>query len=410
MTRRFDQTAARPHAIRGLLIGVWALGLCGCSVADPLADAFTVRDSAGVRIMESAGPVWAEGGQWALTSEPVLTIGVAEGAPELEFQTILGLTRLANGNIVVGNRGTRELRFFAPDGRFLRAAGRDGEGPGEFRTFNGVYRYRADSLIVWDYRLHRWSVLDTTGEFARLFAPSRPGMNPRSLAPLRDGSLIIADRWIESRELRSVDHQRLFRFSPEGVLLDSLGSYRAGESFRPSNGASISMERIFGPELVHAAFDDGYHLGMAEEYEVLSFDAEGTLLRRVRWAGPDRAVSEADVDAFRARFRERETTSELAMQFARFVVEVPAADRFPAYNALEVDAAGNLWLAEYARPRAEGPRAWTVLDAEGRWLGEVEMPRDLEVWEIGEDYVLGVARDELGVVRVRMYGLAKPDL
>ena len=50
-----------------------------------------------------------------------------------------------------------------------------------------------------------------------------------------------------------------------------------------------------------------------------------------------------------------------------------------------------------------------MIDSAGRWLGEVALPEDLEVWEIGADYVLGVFDDALGVEHVRKYRLIKQE-
>ena len=47
-------------------------------------------------------------------------------------------------------------------------------------------------------------------------------------------------------------------------------------------------------------------------------------------------------------------------------------------------------------PTTEGEAVWTVFDPQGRIEGLVETPR-LEVFEIGEDYVLGLVEDEMGV-------------
>ena len=51
----------------------------------------------------------------------------------------------------------------------------------------------------------------------------------------------------------------------------------------------------------------------------------------------------------------------------------------------------------------------------GEWLGTVAVPSGLQQenvglpvsFEIGDDYILGVWRDDIGVEYVRMYGLMK---
>jgi hypothetical protein len=43
-----------------------------------------------------------------------------------------------------------------------------------------------------------------------------------------------------------------------------------------------------------------------------------------------------------------------------------------------------------------------VFSPEGKWLSDIELPIALFVTEIGENFVLGIRRDELGVERVEL--------
>jgi len=60
------------------------------------------------------------------------------------------------------------------------------------------------------------------------------------------------------------------------------------------------------------------------------------------------------------------------------------------------------------RPSEADDLEWTVISAEGALLGIVRIPRGLTITDIAADAILGVARDELGVERVRLYTLSKP--
>jgi acyl-CoA reductase-like NAD-dependent aldehyde dehydrogenase len=107
-------------------------------------------------------------------------------------------------------------------------------------------------------------------------------------------------------------------------------------------------------------------------------------------------------------------------------LELARARTRPAFAELLSDAAGNLWARRYDHldavsfydysalsrsvepPTLQGPRRWHVLDPEGRYLGDVDMPRDFIVHEIGHDQVIGVWRDALELPYVRVYRLIKP--
>ena len=95
-------------------------------------------------------------------------------------------------------------------------------------------------------------------------------------------------------------------------------------------------------------------------------------------------------------------------QLANMSEGLPALDGLPTFSALLVDALGHLWIREYSRPR-ENRSVWTVYDSDARVLGFVETPPELDVFEIGEDYLLGVATDELDVEYVQMWRLTRID-
>ncbi|MFW6078460.1 MAG: hypothetical protein ACODAE_02490, partial [Gemmatimonadota bacterium] len=72
------------------------------------------------------------------------------------------------------------------------------------------------------------------------------------------------------------------------------------------------------------------------------------------------------------------------------------------------DPEGNLWVrAPDDSDRATA--AWDVFDADGRWLGAVDIPSGLDVHEIGADYLIGTTTDELDVQRVVVHELTRSD-
>src|SRR5687768_145368 len=124
-------------ALRTALPAV-GLALLACeSDGDSTTRQSVVRDSASVTIVENAAPVWTDSAHaWRVETEPVVTIGVVEGAPEYQLFRVRHALRLDDGSILVADGGSRELRFYDSTGRHIRSIGRDGEGPGEFRVIS----------------------------------------------------------------------------------------------------------------------------------------------------------------------------------------------------------------------------------------------------------------------------------
>jgi hypothetical protein len=48
-----------------------------------------------------------------------------------------------------------------------------------------------------------------------------------------------------------------------------------------------------------------------------------------------------------------------------------------------------------------------VLDGQGVALGRIEVPEDIELYEVGVDYALGLWTDGLGVEHVRLWRLTR---
>ncbi len=93
-----------------LVVLVTAAGTCALAAQE----SHTVRDSAGIAIVENTGPAWSEGQRWSLGTEPTLRIGTVEGDLDYIFERVRGATRMDDGTIVVLEGGTNELRLDVP--------------------------------------------------------------------------------------------------------------------------------------------------------------------------------------------------------------------------------------------------------------------------------------------------------
>ena len=105
--------------------------LVACSTGETSAPVAEVIDSAGVRLVLNHLPDGPLGtGGLSLDAEPMLEIGTFEGDALYQLYRVGGARRLADGRIVVANAGSFEVRVYGADGRYERAWGREGGGPG----------------------------------------------------------------------------------------------------------------------------------------------------------------------------------------------------------------------------------------------------------------------------------------
>ena len=373
----------------------------------PEVTGYTVRDSAGVSIVENTEPAWGEGEKWSVTPEPLLSIGEVDGPDEYILYHALNPIRLPDGTIVVGNNGSQELRFYDGEGRFITRTGSAGEGPGEFRTVFRIWRLGPDSLAVVDLQLHRISVFGLDGTFARVFRLGEGSgdiLFPEGM--FGDGTILVSKSLGDVGDFSELgpvrDRYEYRRYGREGELLSPLPTLPGSELYRGvgADGSGFTTDPEHGIMVrVVAATDRWFYCG-GDRFEIQERNPEGALIRIFRLDRERRATPQEVFDDWEERLQ------RMRPQARQVWGSVPVSEMLPTYEQLLVDRRGNVWMAEYRV--LEEAHVWQVFDPEGHWLGSVTLPDGGRISEIGEDYVLGVWRDEMDVETVRMYGLIKP--
>ena len=358
--------------------------------------------------------LWVTGDvrSWTVADSPLVRVGVVQGDPPYELRLALSAVRLPDGRLIVGNAGSSELRVYDPEGHHLRSVGRDGEGPGEFRNIRGVWRYRTDSLVVYDPSLRRVSVFSAVPSFTRSFPLASPGdgLAPSLAGVLPDGSFLVLGSARVTPALGAGAHRRpgpVLRYGTDGSVDDTI-AFVMGEEWvgiDGTNGIAL-MRRPFGRDSYIAVVGTSVALADGERFEVLIHTPEGNLLRRIRRSGENRRITPEELTSFEQSQVEAARSPEAAMRTRERLQRVPMHDFNPAVIGMLVDTDENFWLEE---PRAarEVARQYTVIDDRGQLLGRVTMPESLRPLEIGSDYVLGRAVDDLGVEYVQMHRLEK---
>jgi len=354
-------------------------------------------------------PASAGAPEWSVASRPSLTIGREDGGVKEQLFNVLAAVRRPDGAVVLGD-GTGELRFFDARGRFVRAVGRKGRGPGEFQLPRRIARIRGDSLAVWDGTQGRLTVYDSAGVLGRMLRPPiATGYAPDVAALFADGGMMAQAgsnaRAMLSRSGLYPDSAAFTALAADGLPLRTLGRFAAGEVYIVHQGSGVGWSTLpFGRELLHAGAPDAFYLADSGTNRITVWTPSGRLLRTLEGPFAPRAVSGAD----RRRLR-RERLEEIAdparrAVFARGLDEAPVPRRTPAMGAIAVDADGRLWVQEFARPGSDDAR-WAVLGADGRVAARVRLPRRWWIYEIGRDYLLVGDRDENDVERVKLFAL-----
>jgi hypothetical protein len=149
--------------------------------------------------------------------------------------------------------------------------------------------------------------------------------------------------------------------------------------------------------------------GSEPELQVLRLSAGTETEAIIRWTGQDRTVEHGDVRAAQKVIEDRYTDADPGMR--RRLLEPlvhedrPVADQMPAFTAVMAGVDRSIWIREYPRPGGNPQARWIRFDESGRFLCRLSIPAGLEVFEFGDDYVLGEEEGEFGEEIVAVYDI-----
>ncbi len=391
-------------------------------------------DSAGIPIATVIEPQWGPGEAWTVETEPLVEIGTVSGAPEYQFADVVAAVRLSNGDIVVADRGTSELRSYDAAGNFQWRAGRSGAGPGEFESLEFLGTTAGDTLVTFDNSLVRVQVFGPQGGLARTFRAAITEGEASDQAAVADKAIGVVDGLLIVRFVEYGDA------IPTGIVrwpLERLAALDLADGtvwplmVLPGNEAHVRFREDGGFSHGTYVFAKGPDYGAAagllavidtEAWSVrLVSPRDGAITAVVRRDMVPRDVTAALLDLHldgivEIAFPDPDAAAPGDVErLRRMWRTMPRAPTLPVLRSIHVDATGHLWLQPYYVAGAE-PAPFEIHSPEGTWLGSVSLPPGHQrafvqylapYMEIGENYVLGVWTDDLDVQYVRMYRINK---
>lgn len=347
---------------------------------------------------------FAETDRWTASQEPTLSVGEVEGDPRYLFSQITGVGLFPDGGFAVSEFSSRAIRVYDAEGRYVVSMGGPGEGPGEFGDINHLSVVPPDTLLAYDIstlRLTRFlrdgTLLGTTsvepaGGWPEVFLGTDMdgGVAVASLVPSpRGGNDIVPDRMV------------IARYASDGSLVSVVDTV---PGIRRAGGTAVVP---FSPFMHAWLLDDSIYVTDGTEPVVDVLDAEGRTVRHIRVSIP-----RPDLDAAWSVLR-AELSARDQLQWIEDLTPGVAEDPVPVIAASMVDNDERIWLKHYEpatdathlRSGAMAGGRWTVVEADGRVVAEVELPDGFAPMDATGRSVLGVHRDELGVERVRVYEL-----
>ncbi len=391
-----------------LIIGAMIFGCTGDGPKGP-ASLATVRDSAGIRVVESQHPQ-ATFGDVVIDSVPAVRIGREESGP-YQFGFISDVALFDDDKVAVAEVQAGQIRIFDQDGRHHMTLGGQGDGPGEFRTLTHVAQFGPDSLVGYDARLRRTTILPFDGGSPRTLPNSVDG-NFSVFGGIENGPFLLYSpgggyrpdlepgaQWVETP---------IVAMDSESGLSDTIATLPdRWRVVNPDGNAPMPQPLLYA---VQAVSRNGFYWGTPDEFEVKKYDRNGTLRLIIRRSAIARVVEPSMVQEYvRARLEEvRQRQGEEAVAELRTRLESEEyREELPYFNTGFVDREDRLWIGAYDWPDASGPVVWSVFSKGGEWMWDTRAPAGLQLFDATEDRVVGVSRDSLGVPFVQLHLLLR---
>jgi hypothetical protein len=383
----------------------------------------TRRDSAGVAMIEYEADALANAKAITMDSEAMAVLGGSEVKDDVTSLSMLSF--LADGRVAGMDFDLTRLsiRVFDTTGTQVKAFGRPGEGPHEFKRVIGVAWGPGDTLAITDESLSRISFLHPTSGFIR----EQP-------AKLHIGGAIYAAAG------RLTDGSWLLR--PASWAITGGGAHEIGVPPPPVPFGHLSAQ---------AARDEFDSLGVVPGIETAYVNKEKTGVATPRFSTPSMVVGwggQAAVITNRARRVERvddrgrltatvtikgllravtaamidsAITTEVRRRLSRDAVpgagaeakltarlhEWPSKKSLPPFGEVRSGPDGILWLPEYAVP-GEPFLHITALGPDGLLLGRLTLSADKRVEAFGAGRLLLRTTDADGIVRFEVHRLRLP--
>ncbi|MEO8201718.1 MAG: 6-bladed beta-propeller [Gemmatimonadota bacterium] len=363
-----------------------------------------------VRTMSASPTAWADSlTGWRLVLDH--TIQPGEGEPgELLNPGSVAMSR--EGDVFVRDETPSVVKVFDTSGRYLRAIGHEGDGPGEFR--GGFIAVRGDTLVIQDPRNARVTTFRASdGNMITSWRSTCCYWYPVSL----DGEGRVVLYAMAQTDSGAVPAQALIRAHLDGSGLDTAWATQRpvpdSKRWIVKQGKNnlFMMQVPFQPQEIHSADPAGNLLtGWNGEYLIrTSRNGRDTVsLFGRQWTAEPVTGAERTAIVEKRIADQGGSTPEAVLRAAFNPDYIPNVR--PAYNGINADLLGNRWIR---LETADTVRVhYDVFDPAGRWLGAVSAAAAKwsgsyppPAW--GSDRVAVLIEDEEGKPAVLIYRIEK---
>jgi hypothetical protein len=326
---------------------------------------------------------------------------------------------LANGDVVVNDVWSSQVRRYDSHGALVWTAGGEGEGPGEFRGVDWVGLSPDGTIAAWSASNARISFFDEDGRFLdrrqiepQMVAQRRQpfiGFFPDGSTPLRwlsDFNASVASRPV-GRNVWA-DSSRVVRYRADGGLADTLSMGPGSDRYLfEEDGSRVLITPLLGGEPLEAMSGELLFLGHSSAPYLFGVTAEGDTVVRLGF-DVRRPVTPLHADRVAELRVARLATipDDAPAPFRAAWESAPVAETLPVWTRLVGTSEGSLWLGLF-EPDGDGETTWINLSASGELLRSLRLKDGGRILDARDGNVLIGWEDGLGRPLVALHMLPR---
>lgn len=344
------------------------------------SDKVEIKSEDGVTVVYNPrNPAPPSGLRTTLFTTEDLVLGVKGSSEEAMLDMPVAVDADDSGNIYVLDRKAVQIKVFDPQGQFIRALGRHGQGPGEFQSPVYFQITPQQNIMVTDPALRRVSLLGLDGQFVRNLSAGKMWMLMQAKMDVTGN--IAGSHTVMDQDFRT----ELARFNPELEPLHTIASI------------PIARNEVFNPYFPRLNFDltpEGDVVwGITTEYEFKVVNREGKIIRKIIKKYDPEVLTQADRDK-----RSKELWGDQGPS-ADMKVEWP--QHFPPVQDFILDDRGWLFVRPFVKEQKGKDVLYDVFDTEGRYVARVFLPAVARRIKAGKLYT--IEEDAEGLLHVKRY-------
>ena len=338
----------------------------------------------------------------------------------IDFTQIRGVRELPDGRVLVSDRLDKGVVVADFVRGTVRAIGRTGSGPAEYRLPTALSPMPGDSTLLVDEGNQRLAVIGPDLKIHRSFNLTIPGIGVPlgARAVDRRGRYYLQiPGWLNGPR-GGTDTIVVVRFDPRSQRVDTLARIKGSTPRRNTMKPGIPYVLFAAQDVWNVTIDGRFGVVRSGDYHMEWREPDGRLTAGPKIPFEPRQVTMDDRMAHTRRFMEGSSISGknengglsplpaemLEEKAIREVAEYQEhADVHPPFTEVTplVGPDGSLWVERSVRLGT--PQTWDIIGASGVLAGRLLMPRDRKLVSLGSRWLYAVATDDDGLQHLERY-------